>query len=252
MADLSLDAEIDLMPTKRGGKRRLVRSGFRPALWFGDTGPSGEPELHSAILRLKRVDQLAPGERGEVVLSPVAYETWPDVKPGTHFDVYDAGRAVGTGILRTTPTSAVAEPELHKAVSSAFEEWVLERFADRVARRPRLGKRLEPDVIAWFDDDEGNRHTLIAEIVARRPARRDVDRLARMMRHHGASLGLVVALDEPSAATLDAIYRHGTVALPPEKRVPRIRVITTRDLARNHIDLLPAKRQPKAIELLAA
>lgn len=252
VADLSLEAEIDLLPTERGGRRRSLRSGARPALWFGETGPSGEPELHSAILRLRRGDHLAPGERGEVIISPLAYETWPRVKPGTHFDIYDAGRAVGAGMLRTTPSRSVAQPELRRALGSALEEWLVERFGERVVHRPRLGTRLEPDLIAWFDDDQGERHALIAEVVAKRPGKRDVDRLARMIRHHSASLGLLVALDEPSAATLDAIYRHGTVALSPELAAPRIRVVTTRDLARDDIDLLPTKWQPEALELLAA
>jgi len=111
---------------------------------------------------------------------------------------------------------------------------------------------MEPDLIAWFDDDDGKRHTLIAEVVARKPGRRDVDRLARMMRDRGASLGLVVALDSPSVTTLDAIYRHGTVALSRDLRVPRIRVVTTRDLAREDINLIPTRREPEALELVAA
>jgi hypothetical protein len=252
MADLSLEAEIDLLPTDRGGRRGPVGTGFRPALWFGETGPGGEPELHSVILCLKRGSEVAPGGHGEVLLSPLAYEAWPQVKPGTHFDVYDAGRHVGTGLLHTAPTPSAAEPELRKALTDALEEWVVERFGERVTRRPRLGGRLEPDLIAWFNDDEGKRHGLVAEVVARKPRKEDVDRLARMMQLHGASLGVVVALHEPTAATLDAIYRHGTVALSRDLWVPRIRVVTTRDLARDNVQLLPSKRQPEALELLAA
>lgn len=251
MADLSLEAEIDLLPTERGGRRGPVFSGYRPALWFGETGPSGEPELHSAMLRLPRAQQLGPGERGHVLITPLAYETWPPVRPGTRFDVYDAGRAVGAGVLRSTPTRSVAESELRTALHSAFEEWVLGRFGARVERRPRVGQRFEPDLIAWFDDDEGKGHILVAEVVARRPGRKDVDRLARMMDHHGASLGLVVAFDDPSATTLDAIYHHGTVTLARGHWAPRIRVVTSRDLARDDIDLLPTKWQPAALELHA-
>jgi hypothetical protein len=252
MADLSLEADLDLLPTERGGRRGPVLSGYRPGLWFGETGLGGEPELHSTILRLIRDDQLAPGERGQVLLTPLAYEMWPQVRPGTRFDVYDAGRAVGTGILRTTPTRSAAQSELRAALHNAFEEWVFERFGELVARRPRLGKRLEPDLVAWFDDAGGATHLLVAEVVARKPGRRDVDRLARMMEHHSASLGLIVAFDEPSATTLDAIYRHGTVTLADDVRVPKIRLVTSRDLARNEIDLLPTKRLPQALELHAA
>ena len=227
-------------------------SGYRPGLWFGETGPSGEPELHSTVLRLTRGHELAPGERGQVLITPLAYETWPNVKPGTRFDVYDAGRAVGAGSLRTIPTRSGAQSELRTALRRAFEEWVLERFGERVSLRPRAGKRLQPDLMAWFDDDEGNRHLLVADVVASKPGRRDVDRLARMMDQHSASLGLVVAFDEPSAAALDAIYRHGTVVLPLDVRAPKIRVVTSRDLARNELDLVPTKWQPETLELVAA
>jgi hypothetical protein len=252
MAELALEAEIDLLPTDQGGRRRPMPNGFRPTLWFGETGPTGEPELHSAVLRLKRRDELAPGKHGRVLISPLAFETWPQVKSGTRFDIYDGGRIVGSGVLRTTPAASFAEEELRKALTNALEEWVIERFGDRVARRPRLGTPYEPDLVAWFDDESGDRHALVAEVVARKPGRKDVDRLARMMERHNASLGLVVALDEPSAATLDEIYRHGTIQLSPELRAPKIRVVTTRDLARAEIDLLPTRREPNALEVLAA
>jgi hypothetical protein len=204
------------------------------------------------VLRLKSGDELAPGQTGEVVLSPLAYETWPDVKPGTNFDIYDAGRAVGKGTLRSTPTSADSEPELRRAVSNAFEEWLRERFGDRVEKRPRDRTGLEPDLVAWFDDDEGGRHGLVAEVVARRLDPRHVNRLARLMNHYKASIGLLVALDAPSARTLDAIYRHGTVALSSQVRASRIRVVTTRDLGRNNIELVPTSWKPETLEVLAA
>jgi hypothetical protein len=133
-----------------------------------------------------------------------------------------------------------------------LEEWVLDRFGERVARRPRLGEPLEPDLIAWFDDDEGRRHALIAEAVARKPRKSDVKRLARMMERHDASLGVIVAFDEPTAAILDAIYHFGTVTLAKDVRAPRIRVVTTHDLARDDVLLLPTKRQPEELALLAA
>lgn len=252
MAEFALDAEIDLLPTEQGGRRGPVRNGFRPAVWFGETAPTGEPALHSVVLRLGAGQDLAPGQRGEVLISPLAYETWPDVRAGTHFDLYEAGRVIGGGLLRATPTRSLSEPELRRALLNALEEWVLERFGEQVERRPRLGKRFEPDLLAWFDDDDGERHALIGEIVARKPARRDVDRLARMMEYHGASFGLLVALDEASAATLDAIHGYGTVALPSEAPVPRIRIVTTRSLVRERVELLPKKRKPTSLQLLAA
>ena len=252
MAELSLKADIDLLPTERGGRRRSVRDGYRPALWFGETAPSGEPELHSALVRLQGGRELLPGQRGRVTIHPLAYETWPQVKPGLRFDLFDSGRAIGRGAIRSSLKQSAAEPELRRALSNALEEWVRERFGERVARRPRLGEPLEPDLIARFDDDEGRSHALIAEVIARRPGKRDIDRLARMMERHSASLGLIVTLEEPTAASLDAIYQHGTIALSGDLWVPRIRIVTTHDIVRENIELLPTKRQPQELELRAA
>lgn len=159
--------------------------------------------------------------------------------------------AVGTGALLSAPTRGAAEVELLAAVTGAFEEWAHERFGGLVARRARSGRRLEPDLLARFDDG-GKRHLLVGELVAGRPAARDVHRLVRMMRRHGASLGLVVALDEPSAAALEAIYLQGTLTLAGGLRAPRIRVVTTRDLVRDDVELLPTRRRPEALELLVA
>jgi hypothetical protein len=155
--------------------------------------------------------------------------------------------------LRTTPTRALADRELRRSIANAFEEWVVERFGDvvRHAARAKSG-RLEPDLVALFRDDEGNQQLLVGEILARRPLRRDVERLARMIERHGASLGLVVALDEPSPAVLSEIYRHGTTAISPGTHTPRIRVVTPRELARGDVDLLPAKKTPEILELRAA
>jgi hypothetical protein len=249
VADLSFEAEIALLSTDRG-RRSAVSSGYRPALWFGETAANGEPELHSAVLRVVGDGKVEPGERGDVLLRPLAFETWPQVRPGMHFDIFDAGQAVGTGTLRAVPTPASARAGLRDALGSALEEWLVERFGDPVGRRARRGKR-EPDLIGWFDD-MGRRHAFIAEIKVGRPGRPDVDRLARMMAEQDASFGIIVALDQPSAAALDVIRDHGTIMLSHEVRVPRIRVLTARDLARGDVDLLPRKQRPQALELLAA
>lgn len=252
MADLSLEAEIHLLSTAEGGRRGVIRSGYRPSLWFGETSPRGEPELHSVLVQLHEREELLPGQRSSASIFPLAYETWPQVRPGMRFDLFDGGRSIGTGALRSTPAPSIAEPELRRALNSALEEWVIERFGDRVVRRPRLGEPLEPDLIAHFDDDEGHRHVLIAEVIAKKPRTRDVERLVRMMARHDALLGVIVALDDPSAVILDAIYQHGTVALLGDLRAPKIRVVTTRDLARGYIALLPTTQLPQEIALLAA
>jgi hypothetical protein len=73
-----------------------------------------------------------------------------------------------------------------------------------------------------------------------------------LMDERHALLGLIVALDPPPPSVLHEMYRHGTVQLDPGLQVPRIRWITTRDLARGDIELLPRKRAPLELELMAA
>ena len=252
MSELSLDAEVEVEPRGDVSGPHWLVSGARPALWFGETGPGGEPELHSVLLRLVDRNRLRAGERGEARIVPLAFETWPDVKPGMRFDIYDGTRRTGAGRLTTTPATSGAHGDLRKGLADAFEEWVVERFGDRVAHRERLEGRLAPDFVVWFDDDSGARQSLVGEVIARRPTRKDVERLARMIKHRGAALGILLALDDPNAATLDAIYDHGLVALPGGLRAPRIRVVTAREIAHDAIDLLPSKRQPRALELHAA
>lgn len=135
MSELALDAEMQLFPTARGGRQGPVRNGYRPALWFGETAPTGEPELHSVLVRPRGKEALQPGELANVELLPIAFETWPPLKEGARFDVIDAGRTVGAGTLRASPSQAATAAELRKALSHAIEEWVTERFGDRVDRR---------------------------------------------------------------------------------------------------------------------
>jgi len=247
-----LDAEIGLEEVPDSGARATLQDGSRPSLWLGETGPDGEPQPHSVVLRLPGGGRLPPGEPVAVRLAPLAFETWPEVRAGTRFDVLDGPHLVGRGRLTASPASSVGEDGLRRALADAFEEWVTERFGDRVARRPRPHSRPAPDFVVRFSDDAGRQHALLGEVVAHRPRRRDVERLAHMMERHGAPLGIVVALDEPSASTLDAIYAQGTTAMSAGVRVPRIRVVTARDLARDAVELLPRKRRPEALELLAA
>lgn len=252
MPELDLEAEIDLLPTEAGGRRRQIRSGYRPALWFGETSPTGEPALHSALLTLAEGDNLAPGERGKVRITPLAWETWPKVDSGTQFDLFDAGRQVGSGSFVSSPWDTASEEQVRRALHSALEEWVIERFSDRVTRSPRSGGKQRPDLLARFHDDAGAGHLLVGEVIGRRPMAEDVERLARIMSELGASLGLIVCLEDPPAHTWSAVYHQGKLQLPGGLWMPRIRLITTRELVRGDVDLLPAHTAPEELELVAA
>jgi hypothetical protein len=246
-----LDADIELLPSDAGGKRRSIRSGYRPLLWFGETGPAGEPDLHSALLRLRRRGSLAPGDKGSVVVTPLAWETWPHVTRGTEFDIFDGGHYVGRGVLTSSPQESLSELEVRRALNRALEEWVVERFPNRVTRTSRVAGRRQPDLLARFKDENEVGHLLVAEVVGRRPTALDVDQLVELMADLDASLGLLVGVDEPTPETWNAVYRQGRLELPGGLWIPRLRVLTTRDLAREDVDLLPERRAPDELELLA-
>jgi len=165
--------------------------------------------------------------------------------------VFEGGTHVARGRLHAAPQQAATQPELRRALYAALEEWVVERFGDRVVRGHRVGK-MQPDLIATFRDETGASHLLIGEVVARRPAVKDVQRLRAIMHDVNATLGFLVGLDEPLAHTWNAIVAEGGLELSRGVWTPRVRVMTTRDLARGDVELLPSHQAPERLELLAA
>jgi hypothetical protein len=252
MAELALRARLKLLPRDQGGRKGPIRTGYRPALWFGDTAPTGELELHSCVVHLRGRDAAEPGDSIEADLAPIAIETWPAVATGTRFDVFEGTRPVGRGRLLAGPQEAVVSAELRRALHEALEDWVTERFGSKVERAAHGDGRMRPDLIGWFQDDRGDRQALVVEVVARRPIKRDVVRLARMMEAEGALLGLIVALDEPSRAAHASAYERGSVDLGNGRHVSRIRMLTIRDLISGEIALLPGATEPQELQLAAA
>jgi len=251
MADLALSARLELFPQDQGGRRSPIRSGYRPALWFGDTDPAGELRLHSCVVYFHGRDTLQPGESIDVDLAPVAFETWPTVLAGARFDVFDGTRPIGRGRVVARPEGALASVELRRALHRAFEDWVTERFGSKVELAGTGNSRLRPDLVGWFRDGRGERQSLVVEVIARRPWRRDVDRLARMMKEQAALLGMIVALDEPSLAVRNAVYGQGSVDLGRGQHVPRVRILTIRDLVSRDVALLPGPTEPQELQLAA-
>jgi len=250
MPDLDFDGELELFPTAAGGRRRPIRTGYRASLWFGETGPTGQPALHSGLVTLQEDSELAPGESADVRVAPLAWESWPHGTTRTRFELFEGGHHVGRGVLRDALLAAESQPEIRRALHATLEEWVLERFADRVIRHPRLGKR-RPDLVAIFRDRSGVEHRLAGEVVARRPVVGDVQHLVALMHEVGATLGLIVGLDEPSGETWDAVVAQGGIELPGFVWTPRVRVTTTRQLAGGETELLPGHETPERLELIA-
>jgi hypothetical protein len=204
------------------------------------------------VVRLRGRETAAPGDSIQADLVPIAIETWPTVTTGARFDLFEGTHPVGRGRLLTGPGEAVVSAELRRALHGALEDWITERFGSKVERAAHGNGRMRPDLVGWFQDERGNRQTLVVEIVARRPLKRDVDRLARMMEAQEALLGLIVGLDEPSPAARSSAYDLGSVDLGHGRHVSRIRMLTIRDLVSGDIALLPGAAEPEELQLVAA
>lgn len=246
--DLSFVVEAVFVAPDDAAKGRAIRSGYRPALWFGETDSRGTPHLHSCLVDLIDRDEVLPGEVFRAVVRPFAIETWPRLDAGTTFLVYEGVVSVGSGQITRAVTTSALTASLHEAL----EEWVVNRFGDQIVRRePRRGRAV-PDLVAWFDDERGEQQALVVEVVAHRPRRRDVERLGRMMDDFDSALGVLVTFDEPSAAVWRSIVELGSVGLPGGEQVAKVRWVSVRDLLEDESELLPGEREPARLQLLAA
>jgi hypothetical protein len=246
---LRLRASLDLLSADQGGRSGPLVNGSRPALWFGDTDPAGQPRLHSCVLTLPSGDAAEPGGRYSVELTPVAFGTWPAIHKGTAFDVMDGLRVVGRGAFAALPPASELERELRQSLAATFHDWVFDRFREKVSHSSAVGPNGEPDLIAWFPAIGGKRHVVVVEVVARRPRKKDVERLMRLMKSHDASFGVVIGAEGPSHGARELILALGTVDVGERTPVPRVRALTSADLLREDVSLLPAVPDPERVEV---
>ena len=198
MTDLGLRARLELLPSAAGGRRGWIRSGWRPALWFGDSGPAGEPHTHSCLVELVDDESAGPGEVVIATLRPLAFETWPPVEKGSSFEILEGAGVVGHGTVIDIPEETERGAQVRRGLHAALEEWLNERFTD-VIRQAAVTGAAQPDLVVHFEGDDGLQHTLIAEVKGSRLTPADVQRLTMDMDARGASLGVIVAAVEPSA-----------------------------------------------------
>ncbi|MCA9679692.1 MAG: elongation factor Tu, partial [Myxococcales bacterium] len=83
-------AEVYLLTAAEGGRRKPLRSGYRPQFFFGATDVTGTLEL---------AGDGEPGGRIDVGFAldrPVGFE------PGVRFTLREGGRTVGAGVVTET------------------------------------------------------------------------------------------------------------------------------------------------------
>ena len=82
-------AELYVLSTEEGGRRKPFGSGYAPHFFFGTTDVTG-------VLDVGELGQVQPGDRATVsfrLLKPVGLE------PGIRFAIRDGGRTVGAGVV---------------------------------------------------------------------------------------------------------------------------------------------------------
>jgi len=103
-----LNAVVTFLGTDQGGRATAPASGYRPPVWFGDTGASGEPMLWDFEFQFTGAH--ADGEvplSEEVPARMRAVSATPDdvaVGVGATFEVREGARVVGRGrVLQVLP-----------------------------------------------------------------------------------------------------------------------------------------------------
>jgi hypothetical protein len=88
-------ARLRLTATESGGKKRSIRSGYRPQWDLGFRTEDGEIAYCDAQVRLLSIETLAPGAEAEVRLHPFFPEYWHDVAAGDVLSLYEGNRRLG-------------------------------------------------------------------------------------------------------------------------------------------------------------
>ena len=94
-ADRFLLAQLSLLPTQFGGRRRPIASGFRPNFRF-HRSPTKSFEYLDAAIHLEGVQWLHPGEVSIVRLQPAFPDLWEELFEGALIDVSEGPRVIGT------------------------------------------------------------------------------------------------------------------------------------------------------------
>ena len=97
-----LEAELELVPTFKGGRQTPINSGYMPNFWL----PRDDSrELVSAGIELVELEKLSPGEAGLVRIYPFVPELWHDVQIGSQLEMTEGpARTMGTvTVIRVVP-----------------------------------------------------------------------------------------------------------------------------------------------------
>ena len=90
----TLKAFITLLPTDKGGRKRPVATGYRPALMFITH------RSYSCEIELLDKDELKPGDNAMVNIKLLPAKTIPkNIRINDSFTLLEGNKAVGNGII---------------------------------------------------------------------------------------------------------------------------------------------------------
>lgn len=94
MDRLIFTARVRLLPTEEGGKRKAVRSDYRPSWNLGNKW-LGSPTLNDGRVLLDEGAEIAPGSEAVARIEPLAPEFWGQVRPGAVLPMQEGQHIVG-------------------------------------------------------------------------------------------------------------------------------------------------------------
>ena len=93
-----IEAEVELLPPERGGRRSPIWSGYRCNCWIGST-EGGERTYNDATFFLVDGERLEPGARGRARVQPHFPDEWSELIQGSTFELCEGRRIVGVATI---------------------------------------------------------------------------------------------------------------------------------------------------------
>jgi hypothetical protein len=100
------EADLALLGPDQGGRKRAIRTGYRPNWWL----PAEDGRVYaSASIELLGAEELVPGETGKIRIFPFAPEVWEHVDTGAALEMCEGPYVLGNAtVTRVVPAMAPA------------------------------------------------------------------------------------------------------------------------------------------------
>ena len=100
-----IEAELTLRRTEDGGRRTLIRTGYRPNWWL--PGEAGH-DWAGGTVEVVEAEELAPGMSGQVRIYPFVPDIWERMPVGSPLEMYEGPVLIGKAtVRRVVPASTL-------------------------------------------------------------------------------------------------------------------------------------------------